>query len=278
MDETQISITIRPIYVERLIYWIIILILAVLLIFAWMKDDSTDTTTKTTETTPTKTVTQTPPPTTPVETKPAATCTDATKNQDETDIDCGGSCGLKCAAGKSCKANSDCVSGICTANVCTNTAPQTLSGSFAVDLTDVALYKTTTKRPDNTTYERMKVTGISYKIENGLSQEINGLTVKVFIKNKQNSYCLNQLKSGTCDDAYATFSVGRLAAGKSITEEHEFVEEEYTTKAGRYIADGNGYEAGDVTRDDFNVIMYVYDQSGDLIGGKTYSDSYTVAP
>jgi hypothetical protein len=278
MDETQISITIRPIYIERLIYWIIILILAVLLIIAWTKDDTSDTTKKVEETTPVKTTT--PPPTTapPVETKPAASCTDATKNQDETDIDCGGSCGLKCVAGKSCKANSDCISNICTGNVCTNTAPQTLSGTFSVDLLDVQLQKTVSKRSDNTTYNRAKVTGVTYKVVNGLSQEINGLTIKVFVKNKQNTYCLNQATSGTCDDAYATFTAGRLAPGKNLEEEHIFTDDEYTTKVGRFIADGNGYDASDITRDDFNVLIYVYDQSGDLIGGKAYSDAYLASP
>jgi len=36
------------------------------------------------------------------------TCTDKIKNQDETDVDCGGSCPTKCAVGKLCSINSDC--------------------------------------------------------------------------------------------------------------------------------------------------------------------------
>ncbi|MBI2389585.1 MAG: VCBS repeat-containing protein [Deltaproteobacteria bacterium] len=51
----------------------------------------------------------------------APSCTDAVKNGSETDIDCGGSCssiGRKCAAGKKCSVNGDCVSGACTGGLC----------------------------------------------------------------------------------------------------------------------------------------------------------------
>ncbi len=49
---------------------------------------------------------------------PVATCTDNLKNQNETDIDCGGpNCGT-CAAGSSCFFNSDCTSNVCESDVC----------------------------------------------------------------------------------------------------------------------------------------------------------------
>ncbi len=51
---------------------------------------------------------------------PPASCTDSLKNQDETDVDCGGvKCG-KCALGKACSVSSDCVGGnnTCTDGVC----------------------------------------------------------------------------------------------------------------------------------------------------------------
>jgi hypothetical protein len=38
----------------------------------------------------------------------APSCTDKVKNGDETGVDCGGSCMLKCAAGQGCKADVDC--------------------------------------------------------------------------------------------------------------------------------------------------------------------------
>ncbi|HTR54721.1 MAG TPA: DUF4215 domain-containing protein [Kofleriaceae bacterium] len=51
-------------------------------------------------------------------TKPA-TCTDGIQNEDETDVDCGGTtCFARCADGKHCVGNSDCASATCTATVC----------------------------------------------------------------------------------------------------------------------------------------------------------------
>ena len=46
-----------------------------------------------------------------------ASCSDGTKNGDETDKDCGGSCGT-CAAGSDCVAPSDCATGYCGDGVC----------------------------------------------------------------------------------------------------------------------------------------------------------------
>ncbi|CAF4092241.1 unnamed protein product, partial [Rotaria sordida] len=46
----------------------------------------------------------------------SASCQDKIKNQDETDIDCGGSKCQKCEDSKMCKDNCDCVGGICTSN------------------------------------------------------------------------------------------------------------------------------------------------------------------
>jgi len=46
-------------------------------------------------------------------------CSDSIKNQDETDIDCGGSICNKCANGKACISDSDCSSNNCDNNICT---------------------------------------------------------------------------------------------------------------------------------------------------------------
>ena len=46
------------------------------------------------------------------------TCVDGILNQDETDVDCGGSCPNKCVVGQSCIVNSDCQSGTCDLNTC----------------------------------------------------------------------------------------------------------------------------------------------------------------
>jgi hypothetical protein len=47
-----------------------------------------------------------------------ATCTDGRANHGETDVDCGGPCGTKCAAQNACLGNEDCQSGICAGFVC----------------------------------------------------------------------------------------------------------------------------------------------------------------
>lgn len=48
----------------------------------------------------------------------APTCSDGVMNEDETDVDCGGSRCPKCANTKACNNGSDCMSGICNASVC----------------------------------------------------------------------------------------------------------------------------------------------------------------
>ncbi len=45
-------------------------------------------------------------------------CTDGVKNENETDVDCGGSTCPPCAAGKGCLVAGDCGSGVCTDGVC----------------------------------------------------------------------------------------------------------------------------------------------------------------
>lgn len=60
----------------------------------------------------------------------AGTCNDMVRNGDETAEDCGGTCaammGKKCADDKACFGPSDCLSGVCKANVCV--APTCIDG------------------------------------------------------------------------------------------------------------------------------------------------------
>ena len=51
---------------------------------------------------------------------PKPSCTDGIKNQDETDIDCGGTKCAKCGFKKSCSINTDCSSNLCQNGVCIN--------------------------------------------------------------------------------------------------------------------------------------------------------------
>jgi hypothetical protein len=54
------------------------------------------------------------------------TCLDGVQDGDETDVDCGGSCSVKCAAGQGCVSNSDCPrnhacsGGVCSTGTCSN--------------------------------------------------------------------------------------------------------------------------------------------------------------
>jgi hypothetical protein len=48
----------------------------------------------------------------------AATCSDGIKNENESDVDCGGACGATCGAGKTCNTSGDCQSGNCVSSVC----------------------------------------------------------------------------------------------------------------------------------------------------------------
>ena len=63
--------------------------------------------------------------------KVAQTCTDGIKNQDESDVDCGGVCG-GCDNGKACKTGADCKTGVCESSVCTGEMPQPASVSKMV--------------------------------------------------------------------------------------------------------------------------------------------------
>ena len=47
----------------------------------------------------------------------ASRCADRTRNGDETDVDCGGSC-PRCVNGQTCRGQDDCDSGLCVSGVC----------------------------------------------------------------------------------------------------------------------------------------------------------------
>ncbi len=68
---------------------------------------------------------------------PVASCSDSIKNQDETDVDCGGSCSTKCADTKVCKDDTDCTSTVCTAGKCApKPAAKCKAGTRKCDLSD----------------------------------------------------------------------------------------------------------------------------------------------
>lgn len=268
MDETQISITIRPIHVERIAYWVIILALAVLVVVLWMRDCQADTTASggSEQDTATQNNNKGNEASAPV-VESIETCVDNKKNQDETDVDCGGSCG-SCVAGKQCDVNSDCASNICTAGTCTNTPTtpeKTLSGKVNFDLKSVEVQKAPTNNA-------RKVVRLDYVIENGLDESLGQVTMKVFVKSaKTSSYCLNQQPdSGSdCNKPYAEILVRGPDSGKSATESQSI--------EGKYlITDPSYYDPDNTNLDNFIVAVYLYDSGGNEIDGKTVTDAYQV--
>ena len=69
-----------------------------------------------------------PPPSAPASSAPTHTCADRVKNGDETDVDCGGSCG-PCAEGRSCKAGADCTGKSCVAGLCCVNTKKTVTAT-----------------------------------------------------------------------------------------------------------------------------------------------------
>jgi len=273
MEEAHVTITVKPIHLERLAYWIVIIGLAVLLILAFMKDDTCDPATAAADTDEPQAVAPTTgnTPTAPPVAAASASCIDGVKNQDETDADCGGATCPKCIAGKACTATGDCVSGFCTANVCSATAPVTLSGKVEFDVTKA----TASPKASN---GNVKVIGLDYTIKNGMEDDLDGYIIKVFVKNKAGTRCLNQQTTGTCDDSYVEITGTAIKGGKSSTQARTFDDGAYTSKVCRFLIEDSGYDPLDTSLDDFQVLAYLYDSSGSQIDGKAISDAYTVNP
>ena len=61
-------------------------------------------------------------------------CSDGIKNQGETDIDCGGTCAVKCDNGKRCLTSADCRSHRCDARVCREVPEQAVAVADEEDL------------------------------------------------------------------------------------------------------------------------------------------------
>jgi hypothetical protein len=66
----------------------------------------------------------------------APSCSDSIKNQDETDVDCGGSVCADCTNGKMCSVNGDCISNFCSGGICA-TAPSCSDGIKNQNETDI---------------------------------------------------------------------------------------------------------------------------------------------
>ena len=72
-----------------------------------------------------------------VQTEPTPTCGDGIHNNDESDVDCGGSCPENCDVGDSCGNNDDCTTGLCDGGSCAIVAASCSNSMKDVDETDV---------------------------------------------------------------------------------------------------------------------------------------------
>ncbi len=256
----EIVITDRMI--ERAVYWIIILLLLVLLVFVYLRSPTcspeTPAAANATATeaaaanaaTNSTNATAAPAPGT---TAPAvATCTDGVKNQDETDVDCGGTICHQCALGKSCLKDGDCSTDRCVNGVCASA----LSGQVVFSLGNV-LYGVSNASGS------AKITSMTVSITNGQAQPSN-LQLQVFVQTADGVYYLNQLPAD--EDAgtykpYATFDVSPIPAGQTRQDTYSF-DGHYASSSYFYSAT-NHYTPGD----DVIVVVKLVDQNtGSVLG------------
>ena len=232
----------------RTLYIIIILVLAVLLVFSYLKDCDCENVEAEATTPPAATVNDTENETTPVVT---ATCNDTLKNQDETDVDCGGDVCDPCAEGKDCTYNRDCEEGHCEAGVCNATAD--LSGTFIFTINEVEF-------EENPSNDVPKVTAITVTVENGLSTA-KDVTLDIYAQSVDGFRNLNQLDETGTPKTYAKVELPPLVAGGKLTSQRYELSGLYT--ASSYIYDLTEYwEAGD----DFRIQVKAIDEdTGDTL-------------
>ncbi len=184
--------------------------------------------------------------------KAEPSCDDGLLNQDETDVDCGGSCPA-CADGLSCKTDSDCQSQDCNGGRC-RAAPE-LSGEVSFSLTDIATSESTSGA--------VKVTAVSLSVENGLA-ETGEYELQVFLKSDDNLYYLNQNKDALEREKYVPYAVIELApvpSGETLTFTYELAGL-YTGSSYVYSLEPGVYEKGD----DFRVEARLVDsETGDVL-------------
>lgn len=114
-------------------------------------------------------------------------CENGRKDQDETDVDCGGSCSA-CANNKYCTQNSDCLSGLCTGGQCTGEVSVTPNPSDLV-INEVMASKGSGKvfalNGSAATCEFIEVVNVSSKKLNLSGVKISGLQFSSSTKTKE---------------------------------------------------------------------------------------------
>ena len=210
---------------ERTLYWIVIIILAALLILSYVIKDDCDPDKVTEEVEeeadagketpeePEETPEETPEEE-PEEPEDEGTCLDGIQNQDETDVDCGGSSCNACAEGKKCQYNSDCREAVCTDDLICLAEP-VLSGERTVKIKSVDYV-------ERETNNAAKVTELTIEVENGVDEILSAL-VEIWVKTDDGEFYLNQPDDFDAredgENPYGEYSLPLVPAGdtKSYT-------------------------------------------------------------
>ncbi|MBW2990543.1 hypothetical protein KY348_02440 [Candidatus Woesearchaeota archaeon] len=241
-----VEIVIKPIHLERIAYSIVIIALAVLLVIKWGGGSDNVADNETTgallaeagmnETNQTVNASQ-----------EANLCSNSVKDQDETDVDCGGSKCDPCGEFKFCNIDSDCIDGWCRSSVkcvtpacddgeknqdesnvdcggvcggffydgaCHDEPEPSYSGR--VDLTILEVVTSITEFDDE---QFAKIESVEFKVENGKDKDVV-LTAYIYARDSSGSaYFLRSVNDE--EVPMATFDVPILATGESHTESIE---------------------------------------------------------
>jgi len=233
-DSNDAIFVITPRKLERIAYLFIIAVLVILLVFfAFFKDAKCETTTNTTSATGTGTTAgaggstpATPAVNTSVQETPAApvaSCTDGKKNQDETDVDCGGATCLLCKQGKKCAANTDCATGRCTGGFCV----AALSGDVTLTIKDAGF--------SGGGDTAVRVTDADLTIVNGQGEDLDA-SVNVYFKTSSGTFYLNQQDDEEKGDPQKVIELGVIKSGATLSK---------TVEIGKYLFSGEDAHTGD---------------------------------
>lgn len=241
----EIVIRVNGRIIERTIYILIILILGVLLLFSYLGDGASDKSSdkdaieeasldSTIENTDVEVEPIVEPVKEPEVIPTFETCDDGIKNQDETAIDCGGSCTT--VNGK-----------YWYDDACHKTAK--LSGEMSFKITEVNEEKSPTS-------DAVKIKSIKVQITNGLEDSLLDGYLEIYAKSTS-GILLNQYTD--VDVPYALITLPTIKSGATYSGELDV--------SGSYLNPTVGYSIGD----DFKIEVKLYDEDDDLKAKDTES-------
>jgi len=238
-----VEIVIKPIHLERLAYSLVIITLVVLLIIKWnsggvAEENSTAGVIAEMELNNTNQS---------INNTPQDLCSNGVKDQDETDVDCGGSICEPCDEFKSCNVDSDCESGYCHMGIkcreptCddgvknqdeSNIDCGGVCGGFWYDgachdepkprysgRVDLSILEVSTTENEASGYA--KIQSVKFKVENGKEEDMI-LTAYIFARDEHGSPYFERSASNE-EVAMAEVGLPLLGQGESHTETVEIM-------------------------------------------------------